>query len=710
MTHRTFTFLSNDKKIIPPFGRLLLLPFLLKKYFRSPAMQRFFKKNWKQNKLDQFDGLSLSSLLSNDKKINLPFGKPLLLPSLLILSLFPLLLFGQVRQHGVPLGMTEAFLESYADQVVPTLKIPLYTHSKYKQKQAQHPDFEINAIGQKTQINMQTDGDWILLENGDRLWRLRIAVKGAESLTFLYDDFWLPNGGKFYIYAEDESQVLGAFTSENNKESGRFSTAAIASDVVYLEYFQPLQVEAQARISIQSILQKPKNSFNQKMEDDLGFGTAAPCHININCEQGNSVQIQKRGTARIVMMLENEGEFFEGFCSGSLMNTTAQDQTPYILSAYHCLLPGFIPLYDVWQFDFGYESFNCDNPINEPQRNTVVGCEMVAGRQETDFLLLKLSREVPSSFFPYYCGWNATRNQLPRNCKMISHPKGDIQKVTVDNRNTTTLHPAPINWAEYTSSPNTHYRVEYDEGFSEQGGSGSGLLGDDGLVYGQLHGGNVDSTTCRVNRLFYGSLAESYDGNRPNTRLKDWLNPTNEDITTLQGFDPFDQSMALIFGSVRTPTGDGINLAEIEFRSSDSEVMETVVTNIDGTFEISIPRTKDYQIRFSKTTNISNGVSTFDLVQIRQHVLGVVPFDSVFKSVAADINLSNSVTTFDLVEVRKAILGIYEQFPLVPSWGFVAPEGFIFDQFTVNSLDPVVNFNVIAVKMGDVNFSADPSQ
>jgi len=31
-------------------------------------MQRFFKKNWKQNKLAQLDGLIISSLLSNNKR------------------------------------------------------------------------------------------------------------------------------------------------------------------------------------------------------------------------------------------------------------------------------------------------------------------------------------------------------------------------------------------------------------------------------------------------------------------------------------------------------------------------------------------------------------------------------------------------------------------------------------------------------------------
>ena len=55
--------LSNDKTITSPFGQSLLPPFLFKKSFRSSAMQRFLKKEWEQNKLDQFDEFILSSLL-----------------------------------------------------------------------------------------------------------------------------------------------------------------------------------------------------------------------------------------------------------------------------------------------------------------------------------------------------------------------------------------------------------------------------------------------------------------------------------------------------------------------------------------------------------------------------------------------------------------------------------------------------------------------
>ena len=52
--------LSNDKTITPPFGRFLLPPFLLKKYFHSPAMQDFFRKT-----VDKITSPNLTDLLFN---------------------------------------------------------------------------------------------------------------------------------------------------------------------------------------------------------------------------------------------------------------------------------------------------------------------------------------------------------------------------------------------------------------------------------------------------------------------------------------------------------------------------------------------------------------------------------------------------------------------------------------------------------------------
>ena len=39
------------------------------------------------------------------------------------------------------------------------------------------------------------NGTWTVLENGDRIWRLLVKSKKALSLNFVFDDFFMPEGG-----------------------------------------------------------------------------------------------------------------------------------------------------------------------------------------------------------------------------------------------------------------------------------------------------------------------------------------------------------------------------------------------------------------------------------------------------------------------------------------------------------------------------------
>lgn len=72
-----------------------------------------------------------------------------------------------------------------------------------------------------------------------------------------------------------------------------------------------------------------------------------------------------------------------------------------------------------------------------------------------------------------------------------------------------------------------------------------------------------------------------------------------------------------------------------------------------------------------KFDNHLDGVSTFDLVLISKHILGIEPLTNGFKILAADANSSRSITTFDIVELRKLILGVYTHLPYARSWVFV---------------------------------------
>jgi hypothetical protein len=143
-------------------------------------------------------------------------------------------------------------------------------------------------------------------------------------------------------------------------------------------------------------------------------------------------------------------------------------------------------------------------------------------------------------------------------------------------------------------------------------------------------------------------------------------------------------------------------------------------TQQDGciTLPSNLPPNQDYSIFPYKDENYLQGVSTYDLVLISKHILGLEPFDLPQKYIAADVNNSYSVTTFDIVETRKLLLGIYTEFPHVTSWRFVRsdhafsdPNNPLSDPFPESVLlsdvqDGIHIAEFYAVKMGDVNCSA----
>ena len=61
-----------------------------------------------------------------------------------------------------------------------------------------------------------------------------------------------------------------------------------------------------------------------------------------------------------------------GWCSGSLINNTRNDGTPYYLTAFHCQ-HGYTPYYHLWRFDFNYEAVGCDNPPSIPSFQPMIG-------------------------------------------------------------------------------------------------------------------------------------------------------------------------------------------------------------------------------------------------------------------------------------------------------------------------------------------------
>ncbi len=128
---------------------------------------------------------------------------------------------------------------------------------------------------------------------------------------------------------------------------------------------------------------------------------------------------------------------------------------------------------------------------------------------------------------------------------------------------------------------------------------------------------------------------------------------------------------------------------------------------------------EDYSIVPNKDDDDLNGVTTYDLVLIQKHILNVELLDSPYKLIAADANRSNTVTTFDLVQIRQLILYVITKFPSNTSWRFV-PKSYTFpnpsnpwqdifpEVINLNNVTTdITNQDFVAIKVGDVNLSAD---
>ena len=169
-----------------------------------------------------------------------------------------------------------------------------------------------------------------------------------------------------------------------------------------------------------------------------------------------------------------------------------------------------------------------------------------------------------------------------------------------------------------------------------------------------------------------------------------------------------------VAGTLITEMDEAVESATIQINGG----LFTTQSAQDGSFLFDqLPEGGDYSLVPGLDLDPDNGVTTFDIVLVTRHILGIESLNSPYKIIAADANNSGSVSTLDVVNIRKVILGIDANFLNNTSWRFV-DESYDFP----NPMNPwapgfpeVVNFNNLAqdseatfigIKVGDVNGSA----
>ncbi len=365
----------------------------------------------------------------------------------------------------------------------------------------------------EVKAGLEDAGRWDrVAETGELVWRLELASPGAFSLGVLFEEFDVPAGAQVFLYSPDRREVLGAYGEHDENPDRRLAIQPLRGERVVIEYDEPPGVAEAPRLVVGAVIHDYRDILAYlSQESEL----ALSCLVDVNCPQAAQHQDVKRAVVWLLGGL--------GGCSGSILNNTAEDGTPYLLTAQHCgdMTNAVIV--------FAYERTGCGSG-SASQSKTLSGATLLASTTLYDGQLYRLNQTPPSSYTPFYAGWSLATDQHGPVAG-ISHPGGMPKKIQIDRDD-------PF----LTSS---RWSVVNDVGMIQPGSSGSPLFDVARRVIGMLSTG---SNPCGSNFANYGRFDRFY----ATSHLAAWLDPAGWGLDALDGYDPF--------APYATPyRGDGLN-------------------------------------------------------------------------------------------------------------------------------------------------------
>jgi lysyl endopeptidase len=223
------------------------------------------------------------------------------------------------------------------------------------------------------------------------------------------------------------------------------------------------------------------------------MGVSGSCNIDVACPEGDA----HRPQIRSVGAYSRYGTFY---CTGSLLNNTANDRRMLFLTAHHCNMGTAAAAASIVVY-WNYQNSTCRIPGSAASGQNgdgslafnQSGAEVRATHAASDFTLLELDDAADPAFNLYWSGWDR-RDVAHGNATGIHHPRVAEKRIThsVD----------PLVVSGYFGSGTSHYQVFWEPGgigTTEGGSSGSPLYSPEKRVVGQLHGGLASCSTTGSN-------------------------------------------------------------------------------------------------------------------------------------------------------------------------------------------------------------------
>jgi|GEM_PF-6034749 len=410
-----------------------------------------------------------------------------------ILTNMPLLSLAQKTIGGLPKSFSlQSPNARLADPVIPENTIPEIDNKEELEKaQKINPNYYglINAVN----VDIIKQGYQEELPDGGKLWRYKISSTSAYSMEVIFSRFFLPNKAQLFIYNEDHTMVLGALSALNNSDQRTLATQPIFGSTIIIEYYEPAGVEFRGEIVIGEVV----HDFANVLQFVKGLGPFVPnpmtgygdvsCIKNVSCPEAAPYADQAKAVGLILYKMP--GGRYVGHATGTLINNSDNDGTPYFLTAFHNIdasnavcsdgtdlcfsFDKWVVLFNHYDPDCNGDGHSIPNSVNAI--NSVTGAKRLSGDREKDYLLMRLN-STPE-YNVCYAGWSRTSSPQPPFVD-IHHPHGDVKKISFYNR-------------QLGSGVPVFWEVDnWNSGYTAPGSSGSALFDNNKRIVGVLKEGD----------------------------------------------------------------------------------------------------------------------------------------------------------------------------------------------------------------------------
>jgi len=341
------------------------------------------------------------------------------------------------------------------------------------------------------------DGVWQTARDGSSVWRLILRSPGALAMRLHLENFH-SGGGELWLteLQGDKPQSFGPYSSDGVHGDGEFWTNAALGEAVLIEYqtnsrsrslpFRISEISHFTDLPVQLPKPSPEMTLGKAGESRAA---ALSCNIDVNCRP------EYAELARAVARISFETGGGGALCSGTVLNTRNSSFIPYFMTAAHCISTD-AEARTVEAF-FLYQSQSCNGPApTAASIKRALGARYMAGSslEAGDFTLLRLNSVPDGTIF---AGWNPGEHPGGAAVTGIHHPTGDLKKISFGAR--------AESIASRSRPAQNFYTINWREGVTEGGSSGSGIFNDQNQIVGMLSGGPrppAGQTECDLRPAF----------------------------------------------------------------------------------------------------------------------------------------------------------------------------------------------------------------